>query len=232
MITVSKHIPETFASYTFHPGTWTDAYSLASERQIKKNQLLTTIPLLMAQWKVSFEFKASTFGSTLQQILHMTTGGKGTGRGSKYGDRTPAIWTDPKRGFLISSAVNGRYSYAKYFNKKWLPSTNEWINIEVGQELDLGRMIYYIIIGGTKVFSITNTKPSEFKDVKFFTSSRWYSSLTGSIRNLLIQNKDNGLYLHPPINWTKPLLKVLTVYSNGHLRFPFRASSCSRRTHS
>ena len=168
----------------------------------------------MAQWKVSFEFKASTFGSSLQQILHMTTGGKGTGRGSKYGDRTPAIWTDPKRGFLISSAVNGRYSYAKYFNKKWLPSTNEWINIEVGQELDLGRMIYYIIIGGTKVFSITNTKPSEFKDVKVFTSSGWYSSLTGSIRNLLIQNKDNGLSppTPPPINWTKPFLKVRTVY--------------------
>ena len=81
MITVSKltvqsHIPESFASYTFYPGTWTDAYSLASERQIKKNQLVTTIPLLMAQWKVSFEFKASTFGSGLRQILHMTTGGR------------------------------------------------------------------------------------------------------------------------------------------------------------
>ena len=231
-MTVQSNIPESFASHTFHPGTWTDAYSLASERQIKKNQLLTTIPLLMAQWKVSFEFKASTFGSTLQQILHMTTGGKGTGRGSKYGDRTPAIWTHPSRGFLISSAVSGKYSYARWISKKWFPSTDEWINIEVGQELDLSRMIYYIIIGGTKVFTITNTKPSEFKDVKVFTSSGWYSSLTGSIRNLLIQNKDNGLYLHPPINWTKPLLKVLTVCSNGHLRFPFRASSCSRRTHS
>ena len=195
-MTLQSHNPESFASYAFHPGTWTDAYSLASERQIKKNQLVTTIPLLMAQWKVSFEFKASTFGSGLLQLLHMTIGGRGSGGKSKYGDRTPAIWTHPTRGFLISSAVNGKFSYSRYFKK--LPKTDEWINIEVGQELDLGRMIYYIIIGGTKVFSITNTKPSEFKDVKVFTSSRWYSSLTGSIRNLLIQNKDNGLYPQPP----------------------------------
>ena len=188
----------------------------------------------MAQWKVSFEFKASTFGSTLQQILHMTTGGKGTGRGSKYGDRTPAIWTHPSRGFLISSAVSGKYSYPRWITKKWLPSTDEWINIEVGQELDLKKMTYYIIIGGTKVFSITNTKPSEFKDVKVFTSSSWYTSLTGSIRNLLIENKDNGLY-PPPLKlqcMRTFSLKVLTVCLNGHLYSPFQASTCLRRTHS
>ena len=231
-MTVQSHNPESFASYTFHPGTWTDAYSLASERQIKKNQLVTTIPILMAQWKVSFEFRASTFGSGLQQILHMTIGGKGTGRGSKYGDRTPAIWTHPSRGFLISSAVSGKYSYPRWISKRWLPSTDEWINIEVGQELDLKKMIYYIIIGGTKVFSVTNTKPSEFKDVKVFTSSGWYSSLTGSIRNLLIENKDNGLYFPPKTSvYENIFLKVRTVCSNGHLHFPFRASSCSRRTH-
>ena len=80
---------------------------------------------------MSFEFKANTFGSTILQLLHMSIGGKGTGRGSKYGDRTPAIWTHSSRGFLIASAVNGKYSYAKYF--KGLPKTGEWVNIEIGQ---------------------------------------------------------------------------------------------------
>ena len=120
----------------------------------------------------------------------MTAGGKGAGSGSKYGDRTPAIWTRSSKGFLISSAVNGRYSYSKYF--KVLPAAGEWINIEVGQQLEGSKMIYYISIGGKKVFSTRNSKPSEFENVQVFASSGWYSLVSGFIKNLLIQNKNDG----------------------------------------
>ena len=100
-------------------GPWSTAYSLREEHQITKEKLLTTIPVLKKEWKVSFDFKANNFVG-IEQLLHMTIGGKGIGSGAKYGDRTPAIWTHPSRGFLISSAVGGRYSYAKYF--KALPA--------------------------------------------------------------------------------------------------------------
>ena len=63
----------------------------------------------------------------------MTAGGKGFGAGAAYGDRTPAIWVHSSRGFLVSSAVDGKYSFAKYF--KPLPTIGEWTTIEVGQEL-------------------------------------------------------------------------------------------------
>ena len=150
---------------------------------------MTTIPLLKKEWKVSFDFKANKFVG-LSQLFHMTVGGKGTGRGAKYGDRTPAIWTHSSRGFLVSSAVGGKPSFSKYF--KALPSTGEWINIEVNQQLEGSKMIYSIFIGGKKVFSTTNSKPAEFENVQVFASSGWYSPVSGFIKNLLIQNKNDG----------------------------------------
>ena len=166
-------------------GPWSTTYSLIEEHQIAKNQRLATIPLLKKEWRVSFDFKANKFGGS-QQLFHMTAGGKG----AKYGDRTPAIWTHSSKGFLISSAVNGRYSYAKYF--KALPEAGKWINIEVGQELEESEMIYSISIGGKKMFSTRNSKPLDFENVQVFTSSRWYSPVSGFIKNLLIQNKNDG----------------------------------------
>ena len=166
-------------------GPWKTTYSQREEQQIKRGKLLTTIPLLKKEWKVSFDFKANNFVG-LSQLLHMTVDGKG----DKYGDRTPAIWTHPSKGVLVSSAVRGNPRFSRYF--KALPSTGEWINIEVGQHLEGSGMIFSISIGGKKVFSTRNSKPSAFKDVQVFTSSRWYSPVNGFIKNLLIQNKNDG----------------------------------------
>ena len=178
-----------FALKSYLAGPWSTAYSLVEEHQITKNQRLTTIPLLKKEWRVSIDFKANRFGG-LQQLFHMTAGGKG----AKYGDRTPAIWTHSSKGFLISSAVGGKPSFAKYF--KALPSTGEWINIEVGQQLEESEVIYSISIGGKKVFSTRNSKPSAFENVQVFTSSRWYSPVSGFIKNLLIENKNDGESIH------------------------------------
>ena len=170
-------------------GPWESVYSLRDEQKISRNRLLTTIPLLKKEWKVSFDFKASNFRG-LQQVLHMTAGGKGVGSGSKYGDRTPAIWTHSSRGFVISSAVGGRYNFVKYV--KPLPSAGEWTTIEIGQEFDGSKVVYSINIGGKRVFSTTNSKPSAFENVKVFASSNWYRPVTGFIKNLLIENKNDG----------------------------------------
>ena len=168
-------------------GRWNTTYALREEWKIRKNSLLATIPLLKKEWKVSFDFKANNFRG---QVLHMTAGGKG----AKYGDRTPAIWTHSSRGFVISSAVGGRYNFVKYV--KPLPSAGEWTTIEIGQEYDGSKVVYSINIGGKRVFSTTNSKPSAFENVKVFASSNWYSPVSGFIKNLLIENKNNGESIH------------------------------------
>ena len=174
---------------TYTSGSWSTVFSLKEEHLIGRNQLLTTIPLLKKEWRVSFLFKADEFEG-LAQVLHLTTGGKGSGSGAKYGDRTPAIWTHPTKGFLISSAVGGK-SNSKYV--KALPSTGEWIVIKVSQEMVANAMIYSITIGGKKVFSTTNSSPSDFENVQVFASSSWYSPVNGFIKKLVIENKSEGL---------------------------------------
>ena len=179
----------------FFAEPWNVAYHLTEENQIARGTLLTTIPTLEKEWKVSFDFKADSFAGGLKQIFHMTAGGKGAGSGAKYGDRTPAIWTDPKKGFLISSAVGGKYSYSKWF-KQALPSAGKWVNIMITQQIEASKMTYSITIGGKKLFTVTNTQPSKFDNVKVYMSSGWYSSLDGSIKNLQIENRNNGKYFY------------------------------------
>ena len=122
----------------------------------------------------------------------MTAGGKGYGPGSKYGDRTPAIWISPQRGFYISSAVEGKHSYGTYTGRENLPSVGKWIKVKIGQQLEGPRVVYSIAIGGQKVFSTTNSLPSEFSNVKVFASSNWYAPQSGFIKNLLIENKNDN----------------------------------------
>ena len=173
--------------HELYAGPWETAFSLRDEHKISRNKLLTTIPLLKKEWKVSFDFKADNFRG---QVLHMTAGGKG----AKYGDRTPAIWVHSSRGFVISSAVGGRYNYIKYL--KPLPSAGEWTTLEIGQEFDGSKVVYSVAVGGKKVFSTTNSKPSAFENVKVYASSNWYSPVSGFIKNLLIENKNDGESTH------------------------------------
>ena len=169
--------------------TWFTAFSLKEEQEISKNTLLTTLPLLKKEWKVSFDFKANNLRG-LGQIFHMTAGGAGAGAGAAHGDRTPAIWAHPTRGLLVTSAVNGKYSYAKWI--KPLPPAGQWTTVEVKQEVEGTKTIYSITIGGKKVISVTNSKPRTFQNVKVFASSEWYTPLDGFMKNLLIQHKSHG----------------------------------------
>ena len=65
------------------------------------------------------------------------------------------------------------------------------MKIEIGQELEGSKMIFSIAIGGVRVFSIANSKPREFTKVKVFASSGWYTPQNDSIKNLVIENKDD-----------------------------------------
>ena len=162
---------------------------MKEEHKLTKGHLLTTIPQLEKEWRVSFDFLANSYKG-IGQILHMTIGGKGYGSGAKYGDRTPAIWTHSTRGLLVASGVRGKVSYAKFF--KPLPSIGAWVNIEIKQEVEASQMIYSVTIGGKKVLSTLNSKPSKFENVQVLSSSSWYTPTDGYIKHLVIENKNSG----------------------------------------
>ena len=175
--------------YHLFAGPWNTVFSLKEEHKLARGHLLATIPQMEKEWRVSFEFMANSFRG-LGQVLHLTIGGVGAGRGAKYGDRTPAIWTHATKGILVASGVRGKVSYSKYF--KPLPPIGKWVKIDIKQEVEASEMTYSITIGGEKVLSEPNSKPSKFENVQVLSSSSWYNPLNGFIKNLVIENKNSG----------------------------------------
>ena len=93
------------------------------------------------------------------------------------------------------------------------------------------KIVYSVAIGGEKVFSYTNSRPSEFEDVKVYAASNWYTPVSGSIKNLLIQNKNDGKSILDFIFITLSL-KILNadVYLDGRLHSRFQENSYSKGT--
>ena len=175
---------------------WTTAFSLESEHQIVQDTLLTTLPNMTKEWRVTFEVNPTDYSfRSYASVLHLTIGGKGVGSSANVGDRTPAIWFHKTRGVLVSSAQDGKASYSKFF--KPLPLAGEWTRIEVSQILVSSQYMYSITIGNEQVFSKPNTKPVELSDVKVYAGSPWYSGQKGALRNLKIEIKT-------PIDCVKP----------------------------
>ena len=163
---------------------WNTVYKLGrGEHSLAKGTLLETISTLPKGWKVSFEVNPTDYNyRSYASVLHLTIGGKG----GKIGDRTPAIWFHKTRGVLISTAMDGKASYSKFF-KTLLPPTGKWTKFEVSQSLIQGHYIFRVDIGGNSVFSKPNSKPVELENVKVYSGSPWYEQQKGSIRNLKIE---------------------------------------------
>ena len=163
---------------------WTTAYSMEGSHEVAKNAILTTLPKLTTEWRVSFEVNPTDYKYTgYASLLHMTIGGN---RG-QVGDRSPAIWLHKTRGVLVSSAIDGKVAYSKTI--KPLPAAGEWTKIEVSQVLLGANHVFSISIGDNEVFTKTNSKPVELNRVKVYSGSPWYTNQNGFIRKLKIETE-------------------------------------------
>ena len=154
---------------------------------IARNRLLTTLPEVTKEWRVGFDVYPKSFSAKYASVLHLTIGGKGSGSGSRVGDRIPAIWFHKTKGVLVSTALNGKVSYNKFI--KPLPPAGKWTRMEVSQTLVSSKYIFSITIGGKQVFTKRNTKPVDLSDVKVYAGSPWYSGQKGELRKLKIEIK-------------------------------------------
>ena len=173
--------------------TWTTSFSLPREIALEKNALLTDLPVLAKEWRVSFEIKPTSYNyNGYAQVLQMTTGGKK----GKIGDRTPALWIHKTKGVYIATTLNGKPNEGHFFKTK-KPSLNEWTSVEISQVVVGSKYIFSLIIGGETLWSVENTKPRKFYSVKVFASSGWYAAQEGSIRQFKIENILSGETYYP-----------------------------------
>ena len=175
---------------------WTSTFSLPSEHLLKRNTLLTTLPYLAKEWRISFEFKPNNYNyKGYAQIIHMTISGKGGPKG-KVGERTPALWIHKTSGVLIATTLNGKPSSTKLLRTK-KPLINVWNIVDIRQVKEGNKYMFSFVINGESLWSVENTKPEEFSDVKVFASSNWYEAQAGSIRQFQIENRAPGEMIQP-----------------------------------
>ena len=163
---------------------WSTVFEQPNASQLVKGKLLGTIPAMGKQWQVSFEVFPDRFNrkGALASLLHMVTEEKGT----KYGKRIPAISMDRGKGLLVSTTLGKKPIYNKMFRSN-VPALRKWTKIKVIQSMQGEDYIYSIKIGEKGVFSLINTRPREFYDVRVYAGSPLSPPLTGSIRNLKIE---------------------------------------------
>ena len=149
---------------------------------------MTTLDTLPKEWKVSFEFKPTSYNfKGFAQILQLTKGGKS----GNIGDRTPALWIHKSRGVVVVTTLNGKANVGLSFPTK-KPPLNVWTEVEINQAKTGSKHMFSLIIGGETLAFMENNDPREFSDVQVFASSPWNVAQAGSIRGFKIENMMPG----------------------------------------
>ena len=67
-----------------------------------------------------------------------------------------------------------------------------WFRKEIIQAKKGNVFMFSLAIGGKTLWSVENSDPREFSDVKVYASSGWYEAQAGYIRGFLIENMAPG----------------------------------------
>ena len=167
---------------------WSPSFSLPNEHLLAKNALLSTLPTLDKEWRLTFEINPTSYNyRSYAQIIQLTIGGKS----SAVGDRTPSLWFHRTRGVYLATNLDGKASAGKFFRNK-LPQIGQWTRFEIKQERRGSTFFFSLLIGDQELWSVQNTKPQEFQQVKVYAGSPWYVAQAGSLRGLQIEQKMRG----------------------------------------
>ena len=166
---------------------WAPVYSLPNEHLLKKSSLLTTLPILPKEWRLTFEINPKSYASSYSQVLQISKGGKV----GQIGDRTPSLWFHKSRGIYLVTALSGKANVGKFFRNS-LPRVGEWTRLVISQAKVGSKYIFSLVVDGEELWSAENLRPLEFSNVKVYDSSPWYPAQEASIRGLHIENKLRG----------------------------------------
>ena len=157
-------------------------FSHPGEHQLVKNTLLSTLPTLGKEWKISFQFKPTNYDfKDWTNLVHLTVGGNH----EHYGDRTPAIFFKPDRGLVVSSSINGENNnYVR--TRVPTPPVNHWTTVSVSQIKSDCAYVFKVEVNGAEAWSMDNSQAREFTSVKVYASDPFYNAHPGSIRAFTI----------------------------------------------
>ena len=152
---------------------------------------MTTIAKLGKEWRISFFFEPSEYGSAPQgdtatnatNLLHLTL---------RHGDRILAINLQPNRGMIVVASIGNEPNYEADF-KDDLPPLNKETKIEVSQLRIEGKYIFRIQVDEREVHRVENKNPREFENASVYVSSPWSPSTIAEIRGLQMETNNGGI---------------------------------------
>ena len=118
-----------------------DMRSPTGDVQIKKNQLISTIPYIGKEFVVSFNLVFWDFPSNMyESVLHMTRGGNA----GVLGDRIPAIWVTSGQKLHVASAIDS--------------TVNKWYDISGIRKQAFNKVTVQQLLNNGKVWLVFPTQ--------------------------------------------------------------------------
>ena len=161
---------------------------------------MTTITKLGKEWRISFYFEPSNYGTAPEgdtttnttNLLHLTQRGNTDDSLEEQGKRILAINFQPNRGMIVAASIGNEPNYKADF-KDDLPPLNKETKIEVSQLRSEGKYIFRIQVDEKEVHRVENKNPREFKNVSVYVSSPWSPSTIAEIRGLQMETNNGGI---------------------------------------
>ena len=169
---------------------WPVLYQHQAEFELADKNLLTTLPILPKEWRVSFDLMPTSMASNStdwNSIFQMHV------RGSNWpevGCKIPEVHFDGKNQnkLKIQSAVNCE---TVVLGKMPTLKQNTWISIKIIQKLESsGIYRTKILIDDTLLYSTENKQPQTFEDVQVYASNSLTSGHSGRMKKLRITGRD------------------------------------------
>ena len=155
-----------------------------------QNNLLETKVVLSPSWRITFDLTPRGYVKNESSILHGTVDGDV----GKMGDRIPGIWflpNDTKIKFCHAISGNANSCYKTWIGLK----INRTYNIMMQQIVNdfNGRYYFRIFIDRFNIFSVVNTSPEIFKNVKYYSGDPWSQPAKAIVDNFKLVTFDQGI---------------------------------------
>ena len=115
----------------------TTSWSHPDQLTLIKGMLLTTLPILGKEFKISFDFTPYQYLNGWTCLVHLTSTGTGYGT---YGARIPSLHFRNDLGLHICSAISGKHN--KCYNTGMSPVLNKWTEIIISQTFEEYKYIF------------------------------------------------------------------------------------------
>ena len=192
---IEKHVQIKTCNYFLLAATtdWTSLYARPDEFELVDDNLLTTLPILPKEWRVSFDLKPTRMennSTDWNNIFQMHVQGSNW---PEVGCKIPEVQFNLENKLAIYSAINCE-TVSLGYDKMPTPALDTWISIKIIQKQEIdGTYSNKVLIDEVLLYRTDNSHPQMFENVEVFASRSLSSGYSGLVKNLRIDERGTSL---------------------------------------